>query len=366
MRSTPYAPLRIAVVTVAVFLVAYALLGSDGWGPRAPNEQAIGAVSRWCERVAGGLLREPVNALANVGFVLAGLAMFRVLGRDDELARPRPNPFVGQQPTALLYAAATTLLGPGSMLMHGTHLRVGAWLDNVSMVAYALVPWLVNVGLLARWRTRTTLSTHATLLALYATGYWFVGPDLGIGLDLFGASVGVWVVSEVLYRWWSPAARAWSGLVGFAVGAAFGVTPAVVLAAPGEHWWVVLFWLPGLLADSPPPGRRRFVPWFWLGAAAFVVAYAIWRTGTADDPRCEPDSLVQAHAIWHLLCALATWAFFLHFRTEVRVASARADATPTAAVMGRESVGPRNGGPWTLPGGAAVPHAGDHPSPEST
>lgn len=315
MMTGPYNPLRITLVAVAVFGVGYVLAGADGWGPPAANESAIGEVSRWCERVAGGLLREPVNTLGNLGFVAAGLAMFAVLGRDEERARPRVNRFVGHQPIALLYAGATVFLGPGSMVMHGTHTRFGAWLDNVSMIAFILIPWLTNLAMLGRWRSRTLFATYGVVLAAYAAGYWFVGPDLGIGLDLFGASIAIWVVSEVLVRWWSPAARWWSGLAGFVVAVVFGITPGDILADLGSYWWVVGFWLPGLLATHPPNVTRRAWPWFWVGVASFVGAYAIWLTGTADHARCRPDSLVQPHAIWHLLGALATWAFFQYLRT---------------------------------------------------
>jgi hypothetical protein len=43
--------------------------------------------------------------------------------------------------------------------------------------------------------------------------------------------------------------------------------------------------------------------------------------------------VIQAHAIWHLLSALATWCFFMFLRTE-RVgagvdAGPRSDAMPT-------------------------------------
>ena len=59
-----------------------------------------------------------------------------------------------------------------------------------------------------------------------------------------------------------------------------------------------------------------YFPWFFLGVASFFGAYAIWLTGTDTSSQCDPDSIVQPHAIWHLLAALATFAFFLYFRTE--------------------------------------------------
>jgi hypothetical protein len=89
-----------------------------------------------------------------------------------------------------------------------------------------------------------------------------------------------------------------------------------MLADPGAHWWVVLFWVPALFAIHPAEGRRTYMPWYWLGFAAFFTAYAIWLTGTDSHPWCSPDSFIQAHAIWHLLSAVATWCFFLFLRTE--------------------------------------------------
>jgi hypothetical protein len=306
----------IALGLLALFAVGFVVVGLNGWGAPAANESPIGEPSRWCERVDGGLLREPVNTLGNLGFVVAGVAMLTTLTRDVSSGRRRTNAFIGTNPVALLYAAASVFLGPGSMLMHGTHTRFGAWMDNVSMVAYILVPWLYNLARLGRWSNRTLFGSYGVLLTVYAAGYWFEGPDLGIGLDMFGVSIAIWAISEVVYRWWSPATRILSGLVGFGVGAVFGVTPAVILDAPAEYWWIVLFWIPGILASARPPGRRRYVPWYWAGVASFVAAYAIWLTGTADHPACDPDSLFQAHAAWHMLSALATWSFFRFLRTE--------------------------------------------------
>jgi len=316
MFKSSSTPLRIGLGGIALFIVASVVARIDGWGLPATNESAIGEASRWCERVSGGLLREPVNTLGNLGFVISGLAMLYVLGRDVRTDRPKVNRFIGPTALSMLYALSAWFLGPGSMAMHGTHTDFGAWLDNVSMVAYILVPWLLNVSLMGRWSARRLFSTYGLLLGAYASGYWFIGADLGIGLDFFGVSIAMWLISEVLFRFHSQPMRWMSGFVGFAVGAVFGVTPAEMLANPTDHWWIIFFWLPGLLATQAPEGRRRYTPWFWIGLASFVTAYMIWLTGVADHPWCNPDSLIQAHAIWHLLGAVSTWSFFCFLRTE--------------------------------------------------
>jgi hypothetical protein len=312
---------------LAAFGIGAVVVGAGGWGPAADNEQAIGEVSRWCERVNGGFLREPVNTLANIGFVVSGLTMLLMLGRDTTAGTPRHNQMIGLGTVSVLYAGATLFLGPGSMVMHGTHTFFGAWLDNVSMVAYISVPWLVNVSEMAHWRNRTLLVIYVGIVSVYAAGYWIVGPDLGIGLELFRVSIPLWMISEFVSRFWSTPARWTSGLVGFLVAAAFGITPVDMIRDIGNYWWWPLFWLPGLLATGPPPARRSYIPWFPLGAGAFLVAYMIWLTGKAGHGWCRPDSLIQAHAIWHLLGAAATWSFFKLYRTGRRLPSPH-DAIP--------------------------------------
>ncbi len=311
-----YRPLLITIAFLALFVVSAVLAGQNGWGAPAENEQAIGEVSRWCERVNGGFLREPVNTLGNLGFVVAGLLMFWVLARDAIGDCDPVNRMIGHTPIALLYAAAAVFLGPGSMVMHGTHTFFGAWLDNVSMVLYISIPWLLNLSVMGRWRDRRLFITYTSVVVLYAAGYWLIGPDLGIGFELFRVSIPLWLISEAVYRFWSPTMRWASGFLGFVVAAAFGITPITMINNIGEYWWVFLFWLPGLLAHDAPPGRRTYNPWFFAGVGSFLLAYAIWLTGTADHSWCRPDSLIQAHAIWHMLSALATWCFFLFLRTE--------------------------------------------------
>ena len=311
-----FRPLRIALGLLAMFALTYWFFGRNGWGPAASNESAIGEASRWCERVVSGYFREPSNALGNLGFAASGLAMLGILARDEIRATSKRNQFIGNTPLAILFASAAVFLGPGSMVMHGTHTLFGAWLDNVSMVAYILIPWLVNFSILGRWRSRRLFVVYGLLLAGYAAGYWLIGPDLGIGLDVFEVSIPLWVISEVLYRFWSQRARVWSGFVGFGVAWLFQISPLEIFSNLGEYWWIFLFWLPGLVGHSPPQGRRRFTPWYWIGFASFMTAYAIWLTGVAGHELCNPDALLQSHAIWHLLGAVSTFSFFMFFRTE--------------------------------------------------
>ena len=325
--------LPLAIGLNVAFLVAYVLFAFAGLIPGLKPNELPGTPSSWCERVSDGMFREPANTLSNLGFVVVGLMMLYVLSR-DRAADVGCNAFYGLTPIALLYASTSIWLGPGSLLMHGTHTKWGGWADNLSMVMYILVPWLVNVSYMGRWHTRRLLLTYTGIVVTYAVARWLFGGRLGIGLDVFGLSIALWFISEILYRFWSPGLRWASGLIGFGVAAAFGIMPWDMLAQPDRFWWVFLFWLPGLLATHPPPGRRTYTPWYFAGVMAYMTAFAIWLTGRPDNPWCDPDTVFQAHAIWHLLSALATWCFFQFLRTE---RSVPAKPVPAATEAGQSA-----------------------------
>ena len=79
-----------------------------------------------------------------------------------------------------------------------------------------------------------------------------------------------------------------------------------------------MFWLPALLATQRPDRERRYFPYFLLGVFLYVSAFVIWQTGKTAHPLCNPDALLQAHGLWHLMTAIATVCFFLFLRSETR------------------------------------------------
>ena len=303
-----YAALSISFI----FLFVFFTLSSFGLIQSSEGAGLIGEASRWCERVSGGLFREPLNTLSNLGFMVVGLYMFWVICNDRQ---DSTNPFIGITPISLLYASVVIFLGPGSMLMHGTNTEWGGWADNLSMIMFIILPWLYNIYSMSNWTSKQLLSIFVSIVIIYSIWRWFTDWGLGINFNLFGVSIGLWAISETLYRFWTPSFRFLSGFVGFIVLMLFGTLPNEVFSNFSEYWWVILFWLPGLLATNKPLNTRTY-KWYFLGMIAYFTAFAIWLTGVPDNELCEPDSIIQAHSIWHLLSALATYFFFLHFRDE--------------------------------------------------
>ena len=308
-------PFYIALTITGLFTVVFFYLSSQGLIQSEEEAYLIGEASRWCERVSDGWFREPVNTLSNFGFVVIGLIIFWIISNENT---SKDNLFFGVTGITLIYATAAVYLGPGSMLMHATNTEWGGWADNLGMVMYIVIPWLYNISLMAKWSIKNFAITYFVIIISYAVLRWLYGWGLGIGFNLFGTSIGLWFISEALYRFWSPAFRFLSGFLGFFVMFLFGTSPIDIFNNISDYWWTLFFWLPGLLATHKPEGRRSTI-WFILGMISYFLAFAIWTTGVPDHQNCSPDSIIQAHGIWHLLTALATFLFFIHYRSEQKL-----------------------------------------------
>ena len=301
---------NITLIASIAFLVIFSLLSYFQLIQSIDAIGLIGEASRWCERVSGGIFREPINTLTNLGFMFVGLYILFKLTNETSF-----NEFSGLNKITILYGVTVVYLGPGSMMMHGTNTEWGGWADNLSMVMYITIPWLYNCYKMSNWSVNTLMWIYFSIILVYAIMRGLFGDGMGIGLNLFGVSIGLWVISEFLYKFWSPHMRFISGFVGFLVLMLFGTFPMEVFENINDYWWIVFFWLPGLLANKGPEGYRTY-RWYFAGMIAYMSAFAIWLTGVPDSETCNPDGLFQAHGIWHLLTALSTILFFYHYRSE--------------------------------------------------
>ena len=106
--------------------------------------------------------------------------MFWILARETRISGSR---FHGSAPTAILYAATAWFLGPGSLLMHGTHTTWGQWADWLSMIMYISIPWLVNLFTTKNWRESLFIKTYLIIVGLYGFLSWHLGTGLGINFN---------------------------------------------------------------------------------------------------------------------------------------------------------------------------------------
>jgi hypothetical protein len=180
------------------------------------------------------------------------------------------------------YAGVAAFLGPGSAAMHASTTAWGGRVDVFSM--YVWVVWVCAFG----WVRLRNGSQRDFLLAYL--------PTIGaLGALHFAGLVPI--SSDYLF-----------GALVTAI-AAFEVAIAV---------------------KRPDLTSQRG---YGAGAlAAFLLAFGIWIPSRTGGPWCAPDSLVQGHAAWHLLCAASVWLIYQQARSERAVtegASRAAAAAPS-------------------------------------
>ncbi|WP_392544702.1 ceramidase domain-containing protein [Oryzobacter telluris] len=247
----------VAAVVTAVVSLALALAAARfGWlGPD------VGRGSGFCEAPSGGWVVQPANTWSNLGFVAAGLAVAAYAAD-----RVRLGVTMGAHPgLALTYAVVVVLLGPGSMAMHATQTQLGGQLDLLSMFLVSGFALAYAVMRLLR-RGPGLFAVLFPVLVLVGMVVLLTGGRVPLvrhsGNAAFAVMILLAVVVEiVLWRRRDPKQDA-----------AFGVASVVVL----------------------------------------LVAYTVWQFGRRGHPWCEPESLLQWHGLWHVLCAVAAYLLFRH------------------------------------------------------
>jgi hypothetical protein len=251
-------PMLVAGATAVVSCGLLAVAVGRGWlGPD------VGRGANFCEAAPGSLVRQPANTFSNVGFVVAGLVIaWHAGGRRNVGAS-----LASHRHLATTIACLVVLLGPASAAMHATQSAVGGHLDMLSM-------YLV-----------------ASFAAGYATMRWWRG---GIGL-LAAAFVGGVAFCELVGLW-----HATLPVVMYSGNAAFGLLliGAIVLEVR-------------IMRRGETRAQRGFA---YASLASILIAFAIWNASKSW--LCDPQSLVQGHAIWHILDAVSAYFLYRYYASE--------------------------------------------------
>lgn len=265
---------RPLAVTATVAVASTALLVvAVGQGWLGPD---VGRGAQFCEAPHPGWARQPANTLSNAGFVVAGLLVAARAGR-------LPSTGVMSTTVATVFACVVALLGPASAAMHATQ---SAWGGHLDMLSMYLVAGFAAAWAWVRWTRRGTRSFvvayAACVLACELAGLW-TGPV---------------------------------PVVHYAGNLAFGLLLVVAVVLE------TLIWRRG---DTAIVFRHGVV-----SLAAMLVAFAIWLLSNAG--WCDPGSLVQGHAAWHLLCAVAAYWLFRLYASERSVNTAAGRLTRAEVV----------------------------------
>lgn len=161
---------------------------------------------------------------------------------------------------AALFALTLAFVGIGSAWFHASLIFTGQFFDVLGMYLIATLALLLSVN-------QTRRLTPSAMIAAYA------------GIN----SLLAWILH----------------------------------VAPVYRRWIFAALLAGIIAvemRNPMREGRYLMKAIGLMGIAFV----IW---ILDFTRilCSPSSLIQGHAIWHILGALAAWYLFLHYQSERQI-----------------------------------------------
>jgi len=202
-----------------------------------------------CEVASGGWLSQPANAVSSLAYVVAGLwVMFWARRRADVDLR-----------LAVGYGLAVFLTGLGSVDFHGTQSPAASFLHDWGLSATVLFIVVFDVSLLFSWERSREWATY--LAAVVTVGILLVvAPTSGALL------AGMVALAMVIAEGW-------------------------VLVTGRRSWW--------------RPGASPEEAAYSLAVLALLVGVVVYVPSRTDGVLCDPDSLLQGHAAWHVLTALA-------------------------------------------------------------
>jgi hypothetical protein len=205
----------------------------------------------FCEAIRDGAVRQPANTLSSLAFVVVALLLLR--DRPGAGAAPAPA-------YRAVYIIALIIIGLGSAFYHASLTFAGQFIDMMGMYFVATFVVLYAFGRLRRLKPR-----------LVALGYILVNAGLA------GTLLAV------------PALRRYA----FAVIILLGILLEYVARNK----------------SGSASGLKRL----WYAVGLIAIGFVIW---TLDITRavCSPHSILQGHAVWHVLGAAASWQLYRYYR----------------------------------------------------
>jgi hypothetical protein len=259
-------PLRAVLWGVA----ALAGLALAGWLVGAdgwPGEPSgcIAAGDCSCEAFSAGVVVQPVNTLSSLALAIAGIGLMWLAPSRAPDRRRR-----------LAFAVTVLGLGIGAAALHASMTEWGGWMDLVGIHLFLGAVLVIDVAELAQRSERWTVGTIATS---------------GVGLG-----VVLWFLDNRFGKY---------------------TAGALVVAIALAEWQI--------RKQNLRPARRCL----WWAVGLFGAGLALQWLGRGGGPWCDPDRLLQPHAMWHVVAAIGAVALarylFPRPGSEYHVPSAKYD-----------------------------------------
>jgi len=267
-------PLAIFFSVSIILVVAFELLRFVNlWAgmPYATNNALeFCEINRFCEAVV-----QPANTWSNLGFLFVGLFCLFVGINDLKTRSPEiPNLMVRYPIFSMLIGLSCIYLFLGSFLYHASLTHTFQMLDITGMYAVAL-------GFLAYIVFRFMPTRYAKRKSKFKSSHHLIIPvAMLINLLFLG---GMWEIN---------------------VNILFPIIILIILVLRIYY--------------DRSNDRKKQLPYqrfAHLSVIVGVVAFVCWILDR-QDVWCNPESILQGHAVWHVLCAASILLLYLSFRVE--------------------------------------------------
>lgn len=256
----------ILTVTIGIFIltsivVVFGLINQWFGLPRE-------GVMQFCEFARDGLIKQPANSYSNLAFTFVGLyiawyAYYNKFSAQNLMSTEAIFP--------ILYATGLIITGAGSFAMHASNAYWGGFLDLFGMFLIASFAVTYSLKRLLRFSNLVFLAMYS--ISVIISSYIFLSP--------FNHSAIFVSWAELIF--------------GFELLASIAIELYLIYVRKVQ--------------------LKAKYGWYCVGA--LTLAFTIWNLSRYEESvLCNPHSLLQGHAAWHILDAFAGLFAFLYFASE--------------------------------------------------
>ena len=322
---------KIALICICIFFLCYFILGMFIWKDIIYEE-----IDGFCEGKRQGLMKEPMNSLSNFAYVFVGLYILYIF---DEFPIKGKNPMLSKNIAPVLYASGSIYIGLGSFAMHGSNTALGGILDWSGMLFFISFPVFYNLSRSYNWFENRLFILFSSIFIITAF-FDAIGAFTDIvlirdysGNDSLFASVldsknlklkhisrdylwalyiGLWIILEAKNI-------SKNNLV---IMLALPLIALFTLTVDPPHMLLLILTILFIILSYTlycNPGNeiiRTPSPYLWAGLSTYILGNIVWRIDKTVE-YCNPGSLLQYHALWHILTAGSVYYFYKYFTTEI-------------------------------------------------